>query len=682
MSKGTILIVDDTTDSLRLLAEILLAEGYTVRPADSGELALASAATNPPELILLDIRMPKIDGFEVCRRLKTRVETRDIPVIFISAMNAIDERVEGLKLGAVDFISKPYQRAELLARVHNHLTQSRMRLDLEKLVMERTAELRISKGVLDQAVKSAMEQHDWGLAVRLMEANAFPIIAQSEEIRQWLLGLPATALEAQPKLAYWRAFVLLGTGKLSAAEDALRIAERGCAREGDLLGQISVRAMMASVAASRGEGARSVLLSKEALGLIPADSYLSRALAHHWLGCAYCVSGLPILAEEEFLEANALSERLEGAQRWLIPISFAWYGRALFLQGRCNTALAVCRQASSLDRQYGGVLYSPNILFECDIHIERNLMDAASQLLGKSLDLSGPVDQWNAEPSAWVSAAQVRYAEGDSEAGDYIVENLCAWAKRNGGVHFQNLAEAVRAQYWLKDGQLERAAMWAAERELGVDDEIEYSRERLYLAVAQLRLERDRRAKDPASVGHAIRLLGRLRSAAERDCRMGDALQCLVLEALAFDQVGDLDASYKALEKALSLIISESSFRVLLDQGAPMQRLLQAVSRRGLLPETTSSLSAMFDPAPSGVSSQSEAASSMATHEPLSGILTERELDLLKLIHAGYSNAEISDSLFISHNTVKTHIKNLYLKLNARNRTQALARARDFGIIA
>ncbi len=114
--KGTILIVDDTLASLKLLSDILMAEGYAVRPAQSGELALRSASMNPPALILLDIRMPGIDGFETCRRLKDNAQTKDVPVIFLSAMTEIDEKVQGFAIGAVDFVSKPFQREELLAR--------------------------------------------------------------------------------------------------------------------------------------------------------------------------------------------------------------------------------------------------------------------------------------------------------------------------------------------------------------------------------------------------------------------------------------------------------------------------------------------------------------------------------------------------------------------------------------
>ena len=143
--KGRILAVDDTPASLRLLTDLLQDEGYEVRSAIGGELALHAALSNPPELVLLDIRMPGMDGYEVCRRLKADPATCDVPVIFVSAVTETDEKVQGFGLGAVDFVTQPYQRDELMARVRTHLELHRLRHHLEDLVEERTAELRQSE---------------------------------------------------------------------------------------------------------------------------------------------------------------------------------------------------------------------------------------------------------------------------------------------------------------------------------------------------------------------------------------------------------------------------------------------------------------------------------------------------------------------------------------------------------
>jgi PAS domain S-box-containing protein len=152
LNKGVILVVDDDVDALSLLTTLLSEEGYQVRPADSGKLALASVRTAPPELILLDMKMPDMDGMEVCGQLKSWEETREIPVMFISGSTNRTERVEALRTGAVDFVDKPFDRAELIARVRTHLELSRLRSQLEKQVESRTDALRHTVSLLEREV--------------------------------------------------------------------------------------------------------------------------------------------------------------------------------------------------------------------------------------------------------------------------------------------------------------------------------------------------------------------------------------------------------------------------------------------------------------------------------------------------------------------------------------------------
>jgi hypothetical protein len=136
-----ILIVDDTRDSLELLNRILAARGYRVRPASNGRLALKSVAAKPPDLILLDVKMPEMDGYEVCRRLKLNESSRKVPVIFISAFGDTAKKVAGFKVGGVDYITKPVEPEELLARVKIHLLLQELTERLESKVRERTDEL-------------------------------------------------------------------------------------------------------------------------------------------------------------------------------------------------------------------------------------------------------------------------------------------------------------------------------------------------------------------------------------------------------------------------------------------------------------------------------------------------------------------------------------------------------------
>lgn len=142
--KGSIVIVDDNPNNLQVLGAMLQLEGYKVRPALSGELALRAIAVSPPDLVLLDVRMPGMDGYETCRRLKEQPESADIPVIFISALNENEDKLLAFDAGAVDYVSKPFQAAEVLARVRVQLQLHQMQQRLENQVMERTAELRIT----------------------------------------------------------------------------------------------------------------------------------------------------------------------------------------------------------------------------------------------------------------------------------------------------------------------------------------------------------------------------------------------------------------------------------------------------------------------------------------------------------------------------------------------------------
>jgi diguanylate cyclase (GGDEF)-like protein/PAS domain S-box-containing protein len=135
-----ILVVDDTLDSLKLLTKILRDAGYTVRPANTGELALASIGTAIPDMVLLDVLMPGMDGYAVCEQLKAKPDTCDIPVIFISALEKPMDKLRGFQAGAVDFITKPYVPSEVLARVSTHLKLHLLQKEFEhtnrKLIQE------------------------------------------------------------------------------------------------------------------------------------------------------------------------------------------------------------------------------------------------------------------------------------------------------------------------------------------------------------------------------------------------------------------------------------------------------------------------------------------------------------------------------------------------------------------
>ena len=129
---GVVLAVDDTAGNLRVLLESLSSAGHEVLVATNGQSAIDTAQYAQPDLILLDVIMPGMDGYEACAQLKRNTATAHIPVIFMTALTETDEKVRAFELGAVDYVTKPFEEAELLARVQTHLTVNRLRLDLEK----------------------------------------------------------------------------------------------------------------------------------------------------------------------------------------------------------------------------------------------------------------------------------------------------------------------------------------------------------------------------------------------------------------------------------------------------------------------------------------------------------------------------------------------------------------------
>ncbi|MBE8966616.1 hybrid sensor histidine kinase/response regulator [Nostocales cyanobacterium LEGE 12452] len=148
-----ILIVDDNPTNLSVLCEALNSEGFRFRVAVDGESAIAQAERNQPELILLDVQMPGIDGFETCRRLKANPVTQNIPIIFTTALADTESKTKGFSLGAVDYIPKPFAQEEVIARVRVHLQLKQLTESLEQQVSDRTKDLQKAQVQLVQQEK-------------------------------------------------------------------------------------------------------------------------------------------------------------------------------------------------------------------------------------------------------------------------------------------------------------------------------------------------------------------------------------------------------------------------------------------------------------------------------------------------------------------------------------------------
>ena len=213
----TILIVDDTPANLHVLSTALENQGYEVRGVVSGQMALRAAEADPPHLILLDIRMPDMDGFEVCRRLKASERTRAIPVIFLSALERGLDKAQAFTVGGSDYITKPFQLEEVLARVNNQLMVraahdlvQEINQTLEQQVQERTQALELANQALRQEIEERrrIEQHlrESEARYRLVTDNISDLVGLHDQQGRFLyvspscqalFGCPPTALLGQ-----------------------------------------------------------------------------------------------------------------------------------------------------------------------------------------------------------------------------------------------------------------------------------------------------------------------------------------------------------------------------------------------------------------------------------------------------------------------------------------------------
>jgi len=219
--RPVILAVDDSTDILALIKKALNMD-YELLTADNPGDAIALASAEPrPDLILLDVDMPAVSGFEVCRALKSDAQTSTIPVVFVTAKTEAEDQLEGLELGAIDYITKPINGRVLKARVRMHVALTNTRLELESLVKERTAALERSRGEIIRQLGRAMALHESALAgnITVRLAHYAKAIAEAAGMKPAMVEMVMTAAP------------LHDVGKLGVPAEILRKKEKLSARD-------------------------------------------------------------------------------------------------------------------------------------------------------------------------------------------------------------------------------------------------------------------------------------------------------------------------------------------------------------------------------------------------------------------------------------------------------------------
>lgn len=677
---------------------LLRKEGYRIHAVNT-YTSLLDVATRNINLILLNVYTANVDLHTIYNKLKNNIGTHTIPVVFTGELSMLQPFVTAYQLNTLDYHPIPSTDEDLLSRIRFHYEREHIQKEIPHIkASTNILEVTLAWDSLNIILKNAAEAKDWSLVSRILEPNALTLTYHSQQIRKWLLGLPSEAFIADAMLKFWKTYTLVGLGRLTEAESSLDTQllmqhnpvdslKSSVSTENNTVNPlISYRysGILIKIAEYRGDGQEAVKLALQGPGLVVEGHKLQPFFKHQWLGTSYCADGLPRKAEVQFIKSSQILDSIDVLENWLKPFVTCWYARTLFMQGRLIESLAICRQAISMERRYESPTVDLCYAFQAEILLSQNQIEQARESIGKALQIDGPFEQWHSIPLSWLIVAQVYYALEDENAAERVIANLIEWSRRNNALIIKNKAESIRTDYWLRKGYTEKAWLWAKERQFTGDNVVSYENERINLTLARLYLQNAITNGNTEYLDNAIEISEKVQKVSLDNGRIIDYSTALLIHSLVLDRKGDQQDAFNLLEKCLSMAVPEGAFRIFINEGEPMYNLLIKANQAGLLRDTTNHLLSLFrsDAVYRKPSAKSETLIFHTTDKSMTVSLTKRELELLKLIAAGHSSDELMEKLYISNNTVKTHIKHLYRKLNVSTRTQAIVRARNIGLLS
>jgi len=578
---------------------------------------------------------------------------------------------------------------------YHHLFAEMLRSRLRQTTPDRVPELhrRASawyegQGLGAEAVGHALAGQDFERAARLVEgsANATWVRGEVTTLRGWLEALPKGLVGKRPRLGLLHAWALLLTGQSTAVDPLLSEIERrldghlertagapatdtsdeSAPRPAEVRGwRGEIAAIRARIARLHDDLPRSIDLCRLALKDLPPQDLALRGVVTLNLGIAYRHNGNLAAAAEALIEAAGISD--PGGTAMLAALSQLADIEAE--QGHLRQAAGTYRRA--LDKAGGrGERRVPTAAWAAvglgEVMRQRDELDAAAQYVLEGVELA---KQWgNADGLAWahLHTARLYATQGRSaEASDALAEAV--QVIRHTRVSPWTLAQvtAYQARWWIEHGDIVAAGRWARERGVSVEDELTYLRAQEHLALARLLIAE----RNPDG---ALRLLGRLLGLVETAALVGTAIEALGLQGLALQAQGKTPHALIALTRALSLAEPEGYIRIFVDEGTPMATLLRHADSRGVASPYVRTLLGAF-----GDANLPNRAGDQSLVDPLS----ERELEILRLLASGLSAPEIAETLVIAVGTARNHVKNIYGKLDAHNRVQAVERARRLRVL-
>jgi LuxR family transcriptional regulator, maltose regulon positive regulatory protein len=547
----------------------------------------------------------------------------------------------------------------------------------------------------DDAVRHTLAAGDTAWAARLVERHVETLLGRSEGVtlRRWLSALPAESVHDRPRLCLAQAYGAAMGFQVEALEALLDDAERAFAVSGDepyepSLGSAQgdsvlanfpagIAFLRASLARLRGDAALAAGYNQQALAQLGEDDWLMRSFVRWNQAAADWLGGRLGPAERGL--AEVLAERRAAGEffgDFLVMRVCYDLGEVQRAQGNLDAALATCRQAlEQADESSQAAITGPAHVGLAQVLYERDELTAALDHATRGVTLCRQLTFTQSLATGLAAVARIRHAHGDAAGAVEAMGEAGQAGLSPQVITLLNPVPSQRARLLLAQGDVHAAAQWATAAGLSADDEPDYPQEPAYLVLARVLLAQN----DP---GPALTLLQRLLGAAASQGRTGSIIEIQALRALGLAACGDHVSALGALAEALTLACRPGYVRVFADEGAPMRNLLAELSARpgqhaagidrGYLAALMRACARAEATPP-----RREAAAPPGLAEPLTG----RELEVLRLLAAGKSNQRIAYDLVVALDTVKKHVTHVLGKLGAANRTEAVARARQLGLI-
>ena len=554
-------------------------------------------------------------------------------------------------------------------------------------------------GLADDAVRHALGAGDAVWAARLIERHTDELLFRGERatVQRWVAALPAGLAGSRPRLLLAQSRMTLLSGQVEGVGGLLDAAERAYADAAELAGEPyepsagRAASVLANVPATialdrtylaelRGDAEQATAYASRALDEAGEDEWMLASHARGYLSIAEWMRGR--LGEAEHLLSTTIAQWRAAGESALVVRGCYHLGQVQRAQGRLDAAVETYRQAVDIAAMPGRPAQpgaGTGRMGLAEVAYQRGELDDALRHVTEGIPLAKNYPYTQPLATGLATLAWIRQAQGDPVGASEAMSEAARAAPGPAVTGLLNPVPAQRARLLLAQGDLAAVVRWAEDNGLCAADQPPYTREPEHLVLARVLLAQDR----PRA---ALALLNRLHAPAVAQGRTGSVIEIQVLRALALAADGDQAAAVGALAGALTLACSQGYVRVFADEGARMGVLL------GRLVAAQRAEQAAAHAVPLSCLARVLRAFGQRDAAPGSGRgaavvpglveqLTARELEILRLVAAGTPNARIAEQLVVTLDTVKKHITHLLGKLGAANRTEAVARARQVGLI-